>query len=37
LTGESDRLAETRDQLLPLLMSGKVRVRDAERVASDVL
>ena len=24
-------LAQTRDELLPLLMSGKVRVRDAER------
>jgi type I restriction enzyme S subunit len=34
---ESLKLTQTRDELLPLLMSGKVRVRDAERVASEVL
>ena len=28
---ESERLAATRDELLPLLMSGKVRVKDAEK------
>lgn len=31
-----DRLAETRDTLLPLLMSGKLRVRDAEKVVEGV-
>jgi type I restriction enzyme S subunit len=30
---ESLHLSHARDELLPLLMSGKVRVRDAERVA----
>lgn len=30
---EATRLAATRDELLPLLMSGRVAVRDAERVA----
>jgi type I restriction enzyme S subunit len=34
---ESLKLTQTRDELLPLLMSGKVRVRDAERVVSEVL
>lgn len=34
---ESLKLTQTRDELLPLLMSGKVRVRDAERVASQAL
>jgi type I restriction enzyme S subunit len=34
---ESQRLAATRDELLPLLMSGKVRVRDAERVVGDLV
>lgn len=34
---ESRALKRTRDELLPLLMSGKVRVRDGERVASEVL
>lgn len=29
---ESTRLAATRDELLPLLMSGKIAVRDAERL-----
>ncbi|MDZ8173084.1 restriction endonuclease subunit S [Microbacterium xanthum] len=32
---ESRTLAATRDALLPQLMSGKLRVRDAERLASD--
>ncbi|WP_191906678.1 restriction endonuclease subunit S [Microbacterium lushaniae] len=32
---ESLTLAETRDALLPQLMSGKLRVRDAERIAVD--
>lgn len=36
LAAENRTLAETRDALLPHLMSGKVRVRDAERVASGV-
>jgi len=34
---ESVRLAELRDTLLPQLMSGKLRVRDAERAVEDVL
>lgn len=34
---ENGRLTQTRDELLPLLMSGKVRVRDAERVVSEAL
>ena len=33
---ESLSLTEVRDQLLPLLMSGKVRVREVEHVAEDV-
>lgn len=33
---ENDRLAAARDQLLPLLMAGKVRVRDAEKVVEGV-
>ncbi len=33
---ESSRLAATRDALLPALMSGALRVRDAERIASDL-
>jgi type I restriction enzyme S subunit len=33
---ESLKLATTRDELLPLLMSGKVRVRDAEKVVEGV-
>lgn len=32
---ENRTLAETRDALLPQLMSGKVRVRDAEKIAAD--
>jgi type I restriction enzyme S subunit len=34
---ENARLAATRNELLPLLMSGKVRVRDVERRVSDAL
>lgn len=34
---ECDRLARTRDELLPLLMSGRVSVRAAESAASEVL
>jgi len=32
---ESQTLAATRDALLPQLMSGKLRVRDAERIAAE--
>lgn len=32
---ENRTLAETRDALLPQLMSGKLRVRDAERIAAE--
>ena len=35
VAAENKRLAATRDELLPLLMSGKVRVRDAERVVEE--
>ena len=35
--GENDVLTRTRDELLPLLMSGKVRVKDAERVVEEVV
>lgn len=34
---ESNAIATTRDELLPLLMSGKVRVRDAEKRVEEVL
>lgn len=34
---ESRKLSATRDELLPLLMSGKVRVRDAEKVVEEVV
>lgn len=34
---ESEWLAKTRDVLLPLLMSGKIRVKDAERVVEGVV
>lgn len=34
---ETLRLARTRDELLPLLMSGKVRVKDAEALAAEVV
>lgn len=36
-TVESRRLAATRDELLPLLMSGKVRVKNAEKTVEGVL
>ena len=36
-TMESRTLAETRDLLLPRLMSGELRVTDAERVLEEVL
>ena len=32
---ENERLAELRDTLLPRLMSGEIRVRDAERILED--
>jgi len=35
LSDESARLASTRDELLPLLMSGKIRVKDAEKVVEE--
>lgn len=34
--GENRTLAATRDVLLPQLMSGKLRIRDAARIASEV-
>ncbi|HET7398148.1 MAG TPA: restriction endonuclease subunit S, partial [Intrasporangium sp.] len=34
---ESRTLAATRDALLPELMSGRIRVKDAERVVEDVV
>lgn len=34
---ESTTLARTRDELLPLLMSGKVRVKDAEALAGEAV
>ena len=34
---ESLKLTQTRDELLPLLMSGRVRVRDAERIVEGVV
>lgn len=34
---ESQVLARTRDELLPLLLSGKITVKDAERSAEEVL
>ena len=37
LVEESRRLAATRDELLPLLMSGKIRVKDAEKATEGVL
>jgi len=37
LTSESESLARTRDALLPALMSGKLRVRDAERTVEQLV
>jgi type I restriction enzyme, S subunit len=37
LDRESHELAQTRDELLPLLISGKIRVRDAEKVVEEVV
>ncbi|MCH9730854.1 MAG: restriction endonuclease subunit S [Actinomycetia bacterium] len=37
MRGQNLALSRTRDQLLPLLMSGKIRVKDIEAVASEVL
>jgi type I restriction enzyme S subunit len=34
---ETETLAATRDELLPLLMSGRIRVRDAEKVVEEVV
>lgn len=36
MIGESRVLAEVRDALLPKLMSGEIRVRDAEKIVEDV-
>ena len=36
LRDENQTLARTRDELLPLLMSGKITVRDAEEAAAEV-
>lgn len=37
LRAESRTLAEARDSLLPLLMSGRVRVKDAETTVEGVV
>jgi type I restriction enzyme S subunit len=37
LSRENESLAELRDTLLPQLMSGKLRVRDAEKILEEVL
>ena len=34
---ENARLAATRDELLPLLMSGKITVKDAEKTVEEVV
>ncbi|WP_163375224.1 restriction endonuclease subunit S [Dietzia sp. Alg238-R159] len=34
---ENDRLARTRDELLPLLMNGRITVKDAEGAVGDVV
>lgn len=34
---ENTLLSRTRDELLPLLMDGRITVKDAERIAADVL
>ena len=36
LRNENQTLARTRDELLPLLMSGKITVRDAEKASAEV-
>lgn len=33
---ENQKLARTRDELLPLLMDGRITVKDAERVVEEV-
>jgi type I restriction enzyme S subunit len=35
--GESNILAETRDLLLPKLMSGEIRIRDAEKLVEQMV
>ena len=37
MTRENDTLAATRDLLLPKLMSGEIRVKDAEKIAEAAL
>jgi type I restriction enzyme, S subunit len=37
MTIESSKLANTRDELLPLLMSGRARVREAEKIVEGVV
>ena len=37
VSDENDSLVRTRDELLPLVMSGKVRVKDAEALAAEVV
>lgn len=37
MMAETAMLAATRDELLPLLMSGRIRVRDAEKVVEEVV
>ncbi|SLN01746.1 hypothetical protein FM103_10365 [Corynebacterium xerosis] len=34
---ESVRVAATRDELLPLLMAGKITVKDAEKTVEEVV
>ena len=34
---ENRRLAATRDEILPLLMSGKITVKDAEKTVEEVV
>ena len=37
LQRENQHLAATRDELLPLLMSGKITVKDAEKTVEEVV
>jgi type I restriction enzyme, S subunit len=37
MISESEKVASVRDELLPLLMSGKIRVREAENIAEGVV